>query len=123
MGRRALVVDDDPDLRMLVRLTLAQRGFAVTEACDTAGALFQALAGHGPNLVVLDQVLDDVATGVELATVIAAGRTRISIVVLTGYLDGHARFPGVDVVLNKADIGRLGDLADELVPPDVARRA
>jgi DNA-binding response OmpR family regulator len=53
MSQRILVVDDDADIRMLVRELLERRGFAVTEAVDGRQAL-QELYGARPDLVLLD---------------------------------------------------------------------
>ena len=52
-GRRVLVVDDDPDIRGLVRELLDRRGFAVTEARDGQEAL-RAFFADRPDLIVLD---------------------------------------------------------------------
>jgi DNA-binding response OmpR family regulator len=52
-GRRVLVVDDDPDIRGLVRELLDRRGFDVTEARDGQEAL-RAFFANRPDLVVLD---------------------------------------------------------------------
>src|SRR5919109_1513248 len=50
---RILVVDDDADIRGLVRELLERRGFAVAEAMDGRQAL-QQLYDDRPDLVVLD---------------------------------------------------------------------
>ncbi|MDQ3777851.1 MAG: response regulator transcription factor [Actinomycetota bacterium] len=52
-ARRILVVDDDADIRGLVRELLERRGFDVDEAGDGRAAL-QALYALRPDLVVLD---------------------------------------------------------------------
>lgn len=52
-GRHILVVDDDPDIRGLVRELLDRRGFDVTEAGDGQEAL-RVLFDQRPDLVVLD---------------------------------------------------------------------
>ena len=51
--RRILVVDDDPDIRGLLRELLDRRGFGVTEARDGQEAL-RAFFDERPDLVVLD---------------------------------------------------------------------
>lgn len=51
--RRILVVDDDADIRGLVRELLERRGFVVAEASDGKQALQEMYAGR-PDLVVLD---------------------------------------------------------------------
>jgi len=52
-GQRILVVDDDPDIRGLVRELLERRGFGVAEARDGKEALQEFFSGR-PDLVVLD---------------------------------------------------------------------
>lgn len=58
-GRRVLVIDDEPQLRKLLRLSLGAEGYAVSEAADAATGL--ALLGlDRPDLVILDLGLPDV---------------------------------------------------------------
>jgi DNA-binding response OmpR family regulator len=52
-GKRILVVDDDTDIRALLRELLERRGFSVAEAADGRQAL-QQLYGGRPDLVLLD---------------------------------------------------------------------
>ena len=51
-----LVVDDDPDIRMLIRLTLESYGYAVREAGDGLQAL-DALNDQAPDAMVLDVMM------------------------------------------------------------------
>ena len=51
-----LVVDDDPAIREMIRLTLAHAGYVVQEAGNALDAR-QAIAGHTPDLVLLDWML------------------------------------------------------------------
>jgi two-component system KDP operon response regulator KdpE len=53
-----LVVDDEPQLRHLLRTTFAAQGFRVIEAETAARALIEA-ASHKPDLVILDLGLPD----------------------------------------------------------------
>ena len=53
-GRRALVVDDAPDIRMLAELVLSMAGFAVSCAESGRAALRLLEAGPVPDLVLLD---------------------------------------------------------------------
>lgn len=52
-GIRVLVADDDPDIRELVELKLAQAGYAVTAVPDGAAA-WAAFESDPPALAVLD---------------------------------------------------------------------
>ena len=56
MRARILIVEDEPQLRGLLRLYLERAGYAVTDAGDGASAL-AAFAADGADLVVLDLML------------------------------------------------------------------
>jgi CheY-like chemotaxis protein len=58
MSAAILVVDDEPDLRLLVRMTLEGNGYDVEEASTAAEAITQALAVR-PRLILLDIRLPD----------------------------------------------------------------
>ncbi|MDG2052055.1 MAG: response regulator [Myxococcota bacterium] len=64
MRRRILVVDDEPDLLELIRLTLDNSGFEVETATRGSEAL-AALGRCPPDLIVLDLMLPDVS-GIEI---------------------------------------------------------
>lgn len=53
---RVLVVDDEPDVLLLCRLNLQQRGHELLEATDGSTALQLALDRH-PDVVVLDLMM------------------------------------------------------------------
>ncbi len=58
MSATILVVDDEPDLRLLVRMTLEGDGYEVEEASTAAEAVQRALAVR-PSLILLDIRLPD----------------------------------------------------------------
>lgn len=62
--KKILVIDDEPDLRELVRVNLDQAGYGVETASSGREAL-QALRCSTPDLVVLDLMLPDIS-GTEL---------------------------------------------------------
>jgi two-component system, OmpR family, phosphate regulon response regulator PhoB len=55
-----LVVDDEPDIRMLVRMTLGYDGHDVVEAGDGAAAL-AAVNERRPDLIILDVMMPEVS--------------------------------------------------------------
>ncbi|HYN28458.1 MAG TPA: response regulator transcription factor [Dermatophilaceae bacterium] len=61
MARRVLVVDDEPEIRAVLRAYLEHDGFVVLEAGTGAEGLRRALAtdGTGPDVVLLDIGLPD----------------------------------------------------------------
>jgi len=64
MTRRILVVDDQPDLRLLIRLSLRALG-EVAQAASADAALAQ-LAAAKPDLLVLDVWLGEGISGLQL---------------------------------------------------------
>ena len=60
----ALVVDDDPDLRSLIRFSLEPDGYQVVEAGDGFECLHQMIFRH-PDVLVMDVVMPEM-DGIEL---------------------------------------------------------
>ncbi len=53
MPKKALIIDDDPSLRMLLNMTLKSKGFECVEASDGQEGFRQALKTL-PDLIVMD---------------------------------------------------------------------
>ena len=116
MAGRALVVDDDPDMRRLVGVVLEIEGGLTW---DEAGDAFHALDlwhAHHHDVVVLDQRMPGV-TGIELAAVLLEEDPEQIVVLFSAYLDNQtvdrAHELGVCAVLSKDEIGRLPALVGE----------
>jgi two-component system KDP operon response regulator KdpE len=88
-----LVVDDDPQLRRLLRTTLDAKGFRVIEAETAQRALMEA-ANHKPDLVLLDLGLPDA----EGHTVVRGIRewSSLPIVVLSARVDEQQKIAALD---------------------------
>jgi CheY-like chemotaxis protein len=78
----ALVVDDDPDLRTLVRVVLEPRGFDVTEATTGGEALVALHTDALPDVVVLDVQMPDLDGWETLAAIRSQQRTATVPVIL-----------------------------------------
>lgn len=91
---RILVVDDAPDIRKLVSLTLGDNGFEVETAND-GEEMSKALKGRAFDLVVLDLVLPG-EDGLSLCRKLRAEST-IPIVMLTGRGDDTDRIVGLEM--------------------------
>lgn len=78
MSPKLLVVDDEPQIRRLLRAALTRGGYAVAEAADGRAAL-SLLAIEKPELVLLDLGLPD-RDGLELVGAMAAGGARVIVV-------------------------------------------
>ena len=81
-----LVIDDDPQVRYLIRLALEEEGFDVATAGDGAHAL-QLAAERSPWLVVLDVSLPDMAS-VTVADQLRGACPAVPVLVITA--DGRA---------------------------------
>ena len=75
-----LVVDDEPQIRRVMRTTLSAYGYSVVEACDGQEAL-EKLRSARPDLVVLDMNMP-VMDGLEACREIRAG-SSVPIIMLT----------------------------------------
>jgi CheY-like chemotaxis protein len=95
-----LIVEDDEDLRRMLRMTLVIGGYDVREAGDGLEAL-QFLDVETPDAVILDLGLPLVPGHVVRDEIAAHAETRrIPLVIVTG-MPGDHEGPGVDCVLRK----------------------
>jgi YesN/AraC family two-component response regulator len=111
---RVLIVDDEEDMRALVRATIevANEGLTVAaEAADGETAVSIVREQH-PEVVVLDQRMPGV-TGLEAARRILDEHPEQAIVLFSAYLDGDvvraAQRMGVRMCLSKDNIRQLPD--------------
>jgi CheY-like chemotaxis protein len=95
---RILVVDDEPDLRFLLRRIFTRAGHEVTEAGDGAAAL-ASVHESPPDLVVTDMMMP-VMSGVELIRRLRADPVIAAIPVLAVSGDSHLA-AGADAALAK----------------------
>ena len=82
-GQRILVVDDDEDVRHVVRRALEREGFTVTTAAG-GNEVVAMLDENPPNLIFLDLKMPDV-DGPTLLKRIRAAWGHVQVIVLTGY--------------------------------------
>lgn len=109
---RVLIVDDEPDMRLLLRslLLIDQRFEVAGEAADGGQGLdrFRELR---PDLVILDQRMP-VLYGIDVARQILSEQPDQAILLLTAYVDdslaAEAQAVGVRRVLGKQEIMDLG---------------
>ncbi|MGZ8383252.1 MAG: response regulator [Nitrospira sp.] len=86
---RVLVVDDEPDIRKVVRMTLQKAGYEVIEAENGEKAI-EAI-NTGENRLLLDVLICDIRmpkiNGVEAVAYFQQEWPRVPIIVLTGFPD------------------------------------
>jgi two-component system chemotaxis response regulator CheY len=84
-----LVVDDEPDVRKVVRMTLEKAGYDVIEAEDGEKAIQEVNAGENP--LILDVIISDIRmpkiNGVEAINYFQQQYPRVPLIVLTGFPD------------------------------------
>jgi CheY-like chemotaxis protein len=82
---RILVVDDEPDVRLIIRRLLDEQGYHVHEAGDGLQALEMVRAAPG----LLDLVVSDLAmprlNGIQLVQVLSVESPEIPLVLVSGY--------------------------------------
>ena len=82
-----LVVEDETDVRALVRRVLQRHGYQVIEASDGEEALARARAHEGPiHLLLADVVLPGMG-GPELARRLMPERPEMKCIYMSGYID------------------------------------
>ena len=91
MSPRVLVVDDEPPIRELCRVSLELRGFEVDEAVDGEDALVRLRAGR-PDVVLLDVMMPKLDGWATLAAIAEdAELCDVPIVLMTALSDDADR--------------------------------
>ncbi|MFD9698749.1 response regulator [Lentzea sp. NPDC059081] len=127
MTRRVLVVDDDPDIRELVLLSLLGTGWDVTDAASGAEALRVCERG-GVDVVLLDVDMPGMDGRQTSRALRADPRTaKIDVVFLTATIDVQDLRPFGGVLRKPFDPTRLATQVEELLvspeaPPAAAPR-
>ena len=57
--KKILVVDDDPDLQKIARLSLEKKGGFIVQVCDSGNQALKDVKAFQPDLILLDVVLPD----------------------------------------------------------------
>jgi DNA-binding NtrC family response regulator len=112
--KRVLIVDDEPNVRLMLNTTLTSVGYDVSETGDGQAALDQ-LSGSGPHhdLILLDLLMPRM-DGMELLRRLRAGGNVIPVVILTA----HGSIPEA---VEAMKLGAIDFLAKPTTP-DALRR-
>ena len=111
---RALIVDDDTDMRFLVRMTIeaANHGLSVQGEAASGAEALESIEADRPGVVVLDYRMPGLS-GLETAERILHDHPDQPIVLFSAYLDAdtveRARELGVRTCLAKTEVDRLPD--------------
>lgn len=102
-----LIVEDQPDIRRLMRTTLESDGFEIAEAVDAAAGWEAALRLH-PDLILLDIMMPGEIDGLDLCRRLKADPATCAAKVLIVSARGHR---------NDVGIGRDAGADDYLLKP------
>jgi len=96
MAIRILVVDDEDDIRDVLRITLEGEGYEVSEATNGEEGL-KAILAHAPDLVLLDYKMPRM-TGLEVCAKIkkAPLLRPLPVIMVTGKGEIHDKIDGID---------------------------
>lgn len=90
--KRILIIEDQPDVRDLVRMTLEMKNFSVQEAADGEHGVLLAL-GTQPDVVLLDLLMPGALNGLAVCQRLKADARlkRTAVIVLTGRTEPGVR--------------------------------
>ena len=96
MGLRILIVDDDPDIRDILKLTLSEENYEVIEAADGEQAL-KAINSKSPDLVLLDYKIPKI-DGRQVCRMVKKDLLlrHLPIIMVTGKGDISDKVDGID---------------------------
>jgi DNA-binding NarL/FixJ family response regulator len=109
---RALIVDDDVDMRFLVRMTIeiANHGLSVAGEAESGDGALAAVATDRPEVVVLDNRMPGMS-GLETARRLLDDDPDQAIILFSAYLDAdtvaEAQRLGVHACIDKTDVDQL----------------
>jgi DNA-binding response OmpR family regulator len=124
MRKKILVVDDDPDQREVIRLSLKEAGFDISTATNGIEGIRQAQSGS-PDLIVLDVMMpqmDGFAVCVTLREDEATA--SIPILMLTGLCSYISQLTGIesgatDYLVKPYEIEQLVSKVEALLGPSL----
>jgi CheY-like chemotaxis protein len=118
----ALIVDDEDDIRLLVRLAIQRwnRGLFVAAEVDDGETALDRIATADPAIVVLDQMMPGI-DGLETATRILELRPHQPIVLFSAYLDPTIERQAADIgiarCVHKRELSSLPSILYGLLAP------
>ena len=103
MTATLLLIEDEPEIRTMLKLSLEDEGYTVLEAADgTTGLAVQQT--QQPDLVLLDLRLPD-RRGLDVCRDIRSG-SIVPIIIVTAQTDTHDLVAGLEAGADDFEIGR-----------------
>ncbi len=118
-GVRAFLCDDVPDLRLLFRLVLEERGVEIVGEAGDGQAGVEGAAELRPDVILLDLAMP-IMDGLQAIPLIRERSPDTKIIVLSGFGDGpaaeSARALGIDRFVDKSSsLDKIADAVLEVV--------
>jgi CheY-like chemotaxis protein len=122
MAKGILVVDDNANIRHLLRVFVETNGFKVCGEAENGADAIEKAKQLRPDLVLLDLTMP-IMTGTEAAPILKRMMPQVKIILFTMHADGMSKTmpaaSGVDVVIAKSDsIKKLREHLTALLAPD-----
>jgi CheY-like chemotaxis protein len=116
-GASILLVDDDPDFRLLLRETLEALGYRIHEAGDGREAL-TVMENEEPDLAIVDIDMPRM-NGIEFTKKVKAISPQFPVMMITGYAQlyspGEIVSTGMDAFLQKPiDLNQVASVIERL---------
>lgn len=107
---RVVVADDEPDVRLLLRMQLERDGFDVVGEAEDGARAVEAVRAGGADVVVMDLLMPRVS-GFEAIATLQAEHPRVGIVAYSAvagdFVRTEMRRLGVELVLKSGDLAPL----------------
>ena len=121
-GNGILVVDDNANIRHLLRVFVETNGFKVCGEAENGADAIEKAKELRPDLVLLDLTMP-IMTGTEAAPILKRMMPQVKIILFTMHADGTKKSmlsaSGVDVVIAKSDsIKKLREHLTALLAPN-----
>jgi DNA-binding response OmpR family regulator len=96
MTKRAVIADDDTDIRSLVRIAVARAGLELVADVADGDAAWSAIQEHKPDLVVLDVAMPGL-TGIEICQLVRSTEElrEMKVLLLSAAVDDASRERGM----------------------------
>jgi CheY-like chemotaxis protein len=121
-GQTVLVVDDEPNVRLLIKEVLEELGYNVLESENGASGLQVLQSNRRMDLLVTDVGLPGGMNGRQLADAALATRPDLKVLFITGYAEsaviGEGRLkPGMHILTKPFSLDSLGTRVKDIMSP------
>ena len=115
MSQKILIVDDSPQIRVLLEIFLRKKGFQTLQAANAADALEVVKNDNDIDLVILDNRMPG-TQGIDIVNTLRELKKGVRILLLTGSISSEHKSVEVDAFMRKpVDLYKLLDSINSLL--------